>query len=132
MPSIIIPIQFILILFLSFAFSRVYLRFREGTVHFGTFIFWSAIWILAMVGVLYPNFTTWLANKIGIGRGADAVIYISLAIIFYLVYRTNVFVENIRQEITELSRKIALEMEENEKKRKKQMEETTRSVERRA
>ena len=82
--------------------------------------------------MLYPNFTTWLANKIGIGRGADAVIYLSLAIIFYLVYRTNVFVENIRQEITELSRKIALEMEENEKKRKKQMEETTRSVERRA
>ena len=118
MPSIIIPIQIVLILFLLFAFSRVYLRFREGTVHFGTFLFWSAVWILALVGVLYPNFTTWLANKIGIGRGADAVIYLSLAIIFYLVYRTNVFVENIRQEITELTRKIALDQETRNKKKK--------------
>jgi hypothetical protein len=117
MHFILIPIQLILLLFLVFAFSRVYLRFREGALHLGTFVFWSVIWLLAIVGVLFPEFTTYLANKVGIGRGADAVIYISLALLFYLVYRTNVHLENIRQNITDLVKKLALESEEEKSKK---------------
>lgn len=115
MSVYLIPIQVLLLLFLLFAFSRVYLRFRERTIHFGTFLFWSALWVLAMVSVMYPQFTTWVANKIGIGRGADAVIYASLLLLFYLVYRTNVLLENVRQEMTELVRKIALDQETRNK-----------------
>lgn len=111
MSLILIPIQALLLIFLIFAFSRVFLRFREGTVHFGAFLFWSAVWLLAIFGVLFPELTTWVANKIGIGRGADAVIYFSLAILFYLIYRTNVHLENIRQDITDVVKQLALKNE---------------------
>lgn len=114
-----IPLQAILIIFLLFAFSRVVLRFREGKVNFGMLVFWSGIWILASISVLQPDLTTFLAQKAGIGRGADAIIYLSLVLLFYLVYRTNVVIENLRQEITELTRIIALRKEKELNKRKK-------------
>jgi hypothetical protein len=120
MNFIFIPIQILLLLFLLFAFSRVILRFREGKVHFGEFLFWSGVWLFAIVGVIFPQFTTWIAQKIGIGRGADAVIYFSLALLFYLIYRTNVHLENVRQDITDIVKKLALESEKpKQDKRKK-------------
>lgn len=118
MPEIFIPIQIFLLLFLVFAFSRVILRFREGTLHFGELIFWSGVWLFAIVGVIFPQFTTWIAQTIGIGRGVDAVIYFSLVLLFYLVYRTNVHLENIRQDITDIVKKLALQDEKRTKRTK--------------
>jgi hypothetical protein len=105
------PFQVILIIFLLFAFSRVFLRFREGSVGSGAFLFWSGIWLLALVGVIEPGFTTYFANRLGIGRGVDVIIYLSVLLLFYLMYRTNVHLENLRHEITKLTRKIALDRE---------------------
>lgn len=107
-----LPIQLFLTLFLIFALSRVVLRLKDGGISFAAFLFWFALWALAIVSVLIPDFTTFLAKKIGIGRGVDAVIYISIAILFYLLFRTNVMIENLRQEITRLTREIALKKEE--------------------
>lgn len=111
MVSWLLPIQFFLILFLFFALSRVILRLKDGGLSFGAFLFWLGLWILAIISVLKPDFTTFLARKLGIGRGADAVLYLSIAVLFYLLFRTNVMLENLRQEITKLTREFALKKE---------------------
>jgi hypothetical protein len=38
----------------------------------------AVCWIIA---VLYPGLTTWLANKIGVGRGTDLLLYV-LVVVF--------------------------------------------------
>ncbi|MBI2010411.1 MAG: DUF2304 family protein [Candidatus Chisholmbacteria bacterium] len=106
--NIFLPIQIFLLVFLLFAFSRVILRFRDGTIPLGMFLFWVAIWILASFSIIQPNFTSFIAQRMGIGRGADAVIYASLIIVFYLNFRLTVSLENLRHEITKLTREIAL------------------------
>lgn len=103
-----IPLQIIVIFFLLFAFSRVWLRTKEGTLGVGMFLFWAIIWVLAILAILKPNLTTEFANKIGVGRGVDAAIYIALLLLFYLNFRNNVQLENLRHEITKLTREIAL------------------------
>ena len=108
MNFITIPIQVIVVIFLVFAFSRVWLRTREGTLGTGMFLFWTVIWIFAILAIINPNLTTEFANKIGVGRGVDAAIYISLLLLFYLNFRNNVQLENLRHEITKLTREIAL------------------------
>lgn len=108
MNFITIPVQVIVVIFLVFAFSRVWLRTREGTLGTGMFLFWTVIWILAILAIINPNLTTEFANKIGVGRGVDAAIYISLLLLFYLNFRNNVQLENLRHEITKLTREIAL------------------------
>lgn len=103
-----IPIQLGAVFFLIFAFTRVWLRMREGSIGLGMFVFWTVIWVLAILGVAKPNLTQRIANELGVGRGVDAAIYVSIVILFYLNFRTQVQIENLRHEITKLTREIAL------------------------
>jgi len=103
-----LPIQILLSIFLVFAASRVVLRVKEGNISFGFFLFWFGLWILAGFAIINPGSTTYLAKQIGIGRGTDAVIYASLVLLFYLLFRTNVIIENLKHEITKLTTEIAI------------------------
>lgn len=102
-------IQIVLTGFLLFALSRVLLQLRQGKLTVGEFLFWAGLFILALAGVLDPELTSYIAKVLGIGRGADVVLYTSIALIFYLIFRLSIGLEEIRREITELVRKIALE-----------------------
>jgi hypothetical protein len=102
------PMQFLLIFFLVFAISRVYLRAKEGTLKTGEILFWASIFITAIIGIIDPSFTTFVARQFGIGRGVDLVLYLSIILLFYLIFRTNVMIENLRHEITKLVQEIAL------------------------
>lgn len=116
MPNILLPVQILASLFLLFAFSRVVLRYRDSTISLGMFLFWTGIWLLASLGVIRPDFTTFIADQIGIGRGADAAVYISLIILFYLLFRLSVTIENLRHDITKVVREIALKDQSKSKK----------------
>jgi hypothetical protein len=103
-----LPIQLLLLVFVLFAASRAVLQFRGGTIRFGALSFWLMIWVVALIAIFYPNETTQLARALGIGRGVDVVVYASIAILFYLVFRLHVYLENIRTEISRLVREVSL------------------------
>lgn len=113
-----LPIQSILIIFLLFAFSRVYLQAKRGGLKIGELIFWGSLFAVAILGVIDPNFSNFLAQSLGIGRGVDVVLYMSIVLLFYLIFRTNVHLEETRHEITKLVREIALQDETKKKKDK--------------
>ncbi|MEK7580993.1 MAG: DUF2304 family protein [Patescibacteria group bacterium] len=112
-------IQIILILFIIFALSRVILRLREKVISTLTAVFWSAIWLAAFAGILLPKTTTKIAEFFGVGRGVDVIVYLSLALLFYLVFRVYVMIEDIRHEITEIVRLVALKNTPKKKKSSK-------------
>src|SRR3989344_1221668 len=102
-------IQIVLLIFILFAISRVYLRAKEQLFSTKTAIFWYIIWIAGLIGVLLPKTTSKLAGLFGVGRGVDVIVYIALALLFYLVFRIYVMIEDIRHEITSLVREIAFQ-----------------------
>lgn len=106
--SFFLPVQIMLLVFILFAASRAVLQFRGGTIRFGALTFWLLIWAVAIVAIFYPEETTRLAKLLGIGRGVDVVVYASIAILFYLVFRLHVYLENIRTEISRLIREVAI------------------------
>lgn len=106
--SILLPIQFILLVFIVFAASRAVLQFKGGMIRFGAMLFWLGIWAVAVVAIFYPESTTRFAKLLGIGRGVDVILYVSIAILFYLVFRLHVYLEDIRSEISTLIREISL------------------------
>jgi hypothetical protein len=106
--SFFLPVQIMLLIFVLFAASRAILQFRGGTIRFGALTFWLLIWTVAIVAIFYPEETTRLAKLLGIGRGVDVVVYASIAILFYLVFRLHVYLENIRTEISRLIREVAI------------------------
>lgn len=106
-------IQLILIIFFLFALSRVVMRWRAKELSLGALILWSVFWIVAGIVVVTPNITFYFARLVGIGRGADLVVYISLALLFFIVFRLMVTVERQKREITKLTRVIALSQSES-------------------
>ena len=106
--SFLLPIQFVLLVFIVFAASRAVLQFKGGMIRFGAMLFWLGIWAVAVVAIFYPEATTSFAKFLGIGRGVDVILYVSIAILFYLVFRLHVYLEDIRSEISTLIREISL------------------------
>jgi len=106
--SLLLPIQLLLLVFVIFAASRAVLRFQGGSIHFGGLLFWLTIWSGALLAIFFPDKTSELARLAGIGRGADVVIYLSLALLFYLVFRLHVYLEDVRTQVSELIRRDAL------------------------
>jgi|SRR3989344_3933645 len=101
-------IQILLLAFILFALSRVILRSREKILSNQASLFWIFIWLAALVGILLPATTTRIAELFGVGRGVDVIVYISLALLFYLVFRIYVMIEDIRHEVSFLIRHLAL------------------------
>lgn len=64
--------------------------------------------VAAILSVLFPQWLTWVASLIGVGRGTDLLLY-ALVLIFltfvYTQYRRNLA---LQRQLTLLARKIAL------------------------
>lgn len=109
--------QVLLAVFLLFALSRAFLRLKSGELPLVGFFFWSFVFSLAIVVVLFPELTSIVANRFGIGRGVDIVLYVSVVVLFYLVFRLYIFLEDMQHEITKLVGRIAIENEKNNSKK---------------
>lgn len=101
-------VQIILIVFLLFAVTRVFLQLKNGNLTVLSFIFWAAIFIGAILGIIQPEVTSKIAKLVGIGRGADVVLYFSIVALFYLLFRLYVYIENLRHELSDIISQLAL------------------------
>ena len=80
------PIQIIVILFSLFAISRVILRFKDRSVTLQSLFFWVILWMATVLFVMLPRTASILTNFFGVGRGADLLIYLSIILLFYLIF----------------------------------------------
>ena len=101
-------IQILMILFALFAWSRAALRLRDKEIPIGEFIFWSIIWVAVIVFSILPGILGWISTLLGIGRATDMAIYVSIIVLFYLVFRLYVKFDSQSQDITRVVREISL------------------------
>jgi hypothetical protein len=99
-------------LFIIFVVSRIILRYRERKLTPGEFIGWTLFWVIVEATLILPQTTDYLARFLGVGRGVDAIIYLALIVLFYLIFRIYVRLEFIDHEITAIVRKVALKDDE--------------------
>ena len=101
-------IQILLIIFFILAIARVYTRYRAEDVSLASAGLWFAFWLGAGVVTLLPNATFYLARIVGVGRGADVVVYFSIAILFFVMFKILVAQKKIEKNITTITRELAL------------------------
>ena len=101
--------QILFTLFALFAVVMVWKRQNDHQLGVIAALFWIFFWILAVMAVLWPNSTTILANSVGIGRGSDFVLYIAIVLLFYLIFKLHIKIEEINRNITKVVRKDAIE-----------------------
>jgi len=104
-----LPIQVIIVLFALFTLTRVVRRFHEREISLGGFLAWTAFWTGVGVLVLAPVATKWLARLLGVGRGADAVFYVTLVALCYFCFRLQLKTRDLEHQITQLVRRLAIE-----------------------
>lgn len=102
-------IQILAIIFVLFAISRVILKFKKRELKLAEFFMWFIFWLAVGVAFITPESLTAIANILGIGRGADLVLYVAVVVVFYLMFRIFVRLEKMERDITKLVRKKTLD-----------------------
>lgn len=101
-------IQALLVMFAGFGFGAAVSRFRRGGISLRQLALWALLWAAAVAVAVEPELASKAARRLGVGRGADVVVYLSIATLFYLQFRQFAKSEEHERQITELARAVAL------------------------
>ena len=110
-------IKIILLIFILFVVVRTVFRFSKKEIRGRELLAWLVFWVLVGLAVALPQTTDLFAAKVGVSRGADLLVYISVLVLFYLVFKVLVKLEKIERQMTEVVRGKALKQESNESKK---------------
>lgn len=103
-----IAIQFLLIAAVGFGLLFFVRRWHGVGMQAGKRIGLVAFALLNVYAVLRPDDVTWLANRLGVGRGADLILY--LLVIAFVLGMLNFYLrfKTMDRRLTELARTIAI------------------------
>lgn len=107
-------IQILITIVSAIIIAKALGKLRKREVHVQTLMAWIFFWIAVIALVWRPNLTDYLAHFLQVTRGADAIFYLSLIGIFYLLFRIFIRLERMDQDTTTIVREMALL--KNEKK----------------
>ena len=102
------PIQWLLTLFALFALWRAAVALRLKQIDRRKFIWWGLLWGIVIFIIWRPETTSAIAALLGVGRGSDVVIYISVAVIFFLLFHLSRKIDRLERSLTNLVRTLAL------------------------
>ena len=98
-------IRILLTVLLSLGLVFAMREWKQSRVLFTAFV----VLTLGGIGLVWFDGTaTAIANALGVGRGADLVLYVSSAISFVLVVSLLLRIKRLQEQLTQLARAIAL------------------------
>jgi hypothetical protein len=95
------------VLFSIFALGAVILSWKAGSAHRMSMrgrSVWAVLWILALGIVWVPESANYVANQLGIGRGADVIIYLTIPFLFFLIFKLHIKISELESHITTVVR----------------------------
>lgn len=108
-------IQLIVVLVAVVAVIKAIANYNKKRMALLSLILWCAIWIGAVIVIFIPKVSFFFANILGIGRGADFVVYVSIIILFYLMFRIYVKIDNVEKNVTKIVRETAIKKAKKKK-----------------
>ena len=108
------PIQWIIIVFILFAIYKAWQAYINGGLDRRKLLLWILFWLVVAVVIWSPQTTTLLANILGVGRGVDLALYISVVVLFYVLFTMSRRVDRLEKSLTDLVREIALKNAEHD------------------
>jgi hypothetical protein len=110
-------VQYIAITILLALILYVLGKYGKKEMEWGAFVFWEAILLSLLFVAVFPlEIANFIKNILGLGRGLDALFVVAIGLAYLMILKVYVAVDRTQREITELTRKIAIELEEiNEK-----------------
>jgi small membrane protein len=100
--------QFGVVAFAIVVILRTYGQYKKEIVSRYWLLAYSCLWSGVALAALVPHTTDVVAQRLGVERGADMLVYSAVLILLYAVYRLVVRTQRMHEEITELVRQIAI------------------------
>jgi hypothetical protein len=94
-------IQIVLIAGVAFIFLYYIFRLRNAFFDLLTLSLFAG---LAVFFIIFPDYTSTIANKLGVGRGADLLFYICILLFLFLIMKLFSKIRRLEQQLTRLVR----------------------------
>lgn len=102
--------QIIALIVIIFFLAKIFWQKKQNKITSSEFFFWSGFWLIAGVAILLLKWIDKIVAKIGFSAtGIDVLLYISIIILFYTIFRLRVKMEKLDRDITKIARIISLE-----------------------
>ena len=98
-------IQFILLGLLVLLFTYVVNKLKNRWIDL---VVLSILIIAGAVFIIFPDLTIIIAHKLGVGRGADLIFYLSILLFWFVIIKLYARIRKLEQIMTEIIRKDAL------------------------
>jgi small membrane protein len=103
------PFQWLALSVLGALLLRELLSLRRGHVHRGPWVVRCLTWLSAAAAIIHPQSVQKLAEWIGVGRGADAILYlVTLAFLLVSFYFYSRYVR-LQRQLTQVVRHLAIQ-----------------------
>jgi small membrane protein len=96
-----LPLLAVMVLATAIQIGRRRLAARFGSA-------WIALWIAAIVAIADPDVLVRIAHFLGIGRGADLVLYLSILFTFLAFFFTYLRFRRVDEQLTKIVRHLAI------------------------
>ena len=100
--------QLILSALIIFIIIKTATSFKKKHITKLFFVLWNFFWLTILYFIYYPGLLVGLAKRLGVGRGVDLAIYVSIICLFYLIYRVFIKIQKIDKQITKIVRELAI------------------------
>jgi len=101
--------QIIALIVIAFFLARLYWQKQKNYISMNEFLFWLVFWLLAAVLIISLKFLDKFVAGLGFsGSGIEVLLYLSVAGLFYFVFRLRLKLEKIEKDITKIVQNIAL------------------------
>lgn len=101
--------QIALIAFAIFAIAKTWKQYSARKISKYWLFVVGLFWIIVAIVAITPQTTDVIADFVGVGRGADLLVYIGIVVLFYMVHRLMLKQQQLSDEMTELVRRVAIE-----------------------
>lgn len=97
-------IQLLLLSILAATVCLTWYRASKQAIRPFEAVGWTVLWLGAAVLISLPGIASFFADLVGVGRGVDLVVYLSVFVLFLLVFHLHLVHDRIEKSLTELVR----------------------------
>jgi hypothetical protein len=101
-------IQYIATGIILIVIAQLFIRVFKDKTDLFRVVFWFFFWGLSLFLIwMPPDVLDTLGEAVGVGRGVDVLIYLSVITLFYVNLKLNSRIEKLEKQITKLVREMA-------------------------
>jgi small membrane protein len=103
------PFQAVALGLIAFLIILTIVAGMRGSVRKRVMTFWVMLWTSGAVLLIWPESTAIVAHKLGIGRGADLLLYSSVLVMLISLFSVYSRFRSVDRQLTVLVRRLAIE-----------------------